>query len=93
MAVQPPLPGHVPLYSIADGYWRECSEWRILGSGCVTAPGGLPLRLVEHGDGALVAALAPILCVAANLVVVLLVFGTLRLLVTGQLLAQPVPVA
>ncbi len=56
-----------------------------------TALGALPLRLMERGDAPLVAALAPALFAVANVVMAALALGTLRLLVAGRLLPQPVP--
>jgi tellurite resistance protein len=57
-----------------------------------TALAGLTLRLPVHSDGLFGAALAPTIFAVANLVTVLLVLGTLRLLAAGRLLAEPLPV-
>jgi tellurite resistance protein len=58
-----------------------------------TALEGFALRLVERGDGQLVAVLAQFLFIAANGVVVLLAVGTFRLLLGARLLVQPVSAA
>lgn len=56
-----------------------------------TALAALPLRMVERGATGAAAILAPILFVAANIVVALVAFGTLRLLLLGRLLPKPAP--
>jgi tellurite resistance protein len=50
-----------------------------------TALAAAPMRLIAHGDAGPALIFAPIFFVAANLVVVLIAIGTLRLLVTGRL--------
>ena len=52
-----------------------------------------PLRMIERGDAGAVAILAPVLFVAANGVIAILAVGTLRLMLLGRLLPQPVPAA
>jgi tellurite resistance protein len=53
-----------------------------------------PIRMVGHGDTGAIALLAPYLFAAANIVVGLIVLGTLRLIAQGHLLppvAAPPP--
>jgi len=57
----------------------------------VTALAAGPLRMVERGDVGPAADLAWPLFIAANLIVLVLVLGTLRLMVRGQFLPRPVP--
>ena len=49
-----------------------------------------PIRMAGHGDTGAIAILAPYLFAAANIVVGLIVLGTLRLIVQGRLLPPPV---
>lgn len=58
-----------------------------------TALGGLPLRFLERADSVLMGQLAAPLFLAANLVIGLLVIGTMRLVATGRLLPQAQPAA
>jgi tellurite resistance protein len=58
-----------------------------------TALAAAPLLMLERGDHGAVAILAPILFVAANVLIALLAIGTVKLLIEGRLLAQPAPVA
>jgi tellurite resistance protein len=51
-----------------------------------TALATLPLRLIERGDMSLITGIAPVLFIGANLVVALLVMGSIGLLVTWRLL-------
>ncbi|PXV53594.1 tellurite resistance protein [Dyella jiangningensis] len=57
----------------------------------VTALAAVPLRLVEIGDQGPITLLAPYLFVGANLILAIVVLGTLRLLLRGTLLASPTP--
>jgi tellurite resistance protein len=50
-----------------------------------TALASAPLRLIDRGDTGLITVLAPVLFVAANIVVGLIAIGTIHLLVTGRL--------
>jgi len=50
-----------------------------------TALATAPMRLIERGDGGPVAQLAPILFVAANIVVILVAAATIRLIVSRRL--------
>lgn len=54
-----------------------------------TALAAVPLKLVELGERGPVAALAPYIFIAANLVLLVMAVGTLKLLVRGRLLAAP----
>ena len=56
-----------------------------------TALATAPLRLLQHGDSGAIAQIAPVLFVAANLVVALVAFGTLRLIAQGRLLPSALP--
>jgi len=67
----------------SPGYWAF--------SFGVTALAAGPLRMVERGDTGPAALLAMPLFVAANLIVLLLAFATLRLLFLGKLIPTPVP--
>jgi tellurite resistance protein len=67
------------------GYWA-------FSFGTAALP-ALAMRLAERGATGLVADLAPVLFVAANVVFALLVAGTLRLLARGTLLAAVAPAA
>jgi tellurite resistance protein len=58
-----------------------------------TALATAPLRMIARGEVGAVATLAPVVFVAANILVVILVVGTLRLAVQGRLLPKPAPVA
>lgn len=58
-----------------------------------TALSAAALRMVERGGGGAVALLAAPLFVAANIVVAVLIVGTVRLAVQGRLLPRPVPAA
>jgi tellurite resistance protein len=49
-----------------------------------TALASAPLRLIDRGDTGPITVLAPILFIAANIVVGLIAIGTIRLLVTGR---------
>jgi tellurite resistance protein len=53
-----------------------------------TALSAAATRMVEHGDKGAIALLAPWLFGAANLVVLLITFGTIRLILQGHLLPQ-----
>ena len=67
------------------GYWA-------FSFGTAALP-ALAMRMVERGATGLVADLAPVLFAAANVVFLLLIAGTVRLLIRGQLLAlMPAPV-
>jgi tellurite resistance protein len=59
----------------------------------VTALAAGPLRTVERGDTGPAAVLAMPLFVAANLIILLLTLGTLRLLLQGKLVPKPVSAA
>lgn len=50
-----------------------------------TALASAPLRLIDRGDTGLITVLAPVLFVAANIVVGLIAIGTIHLLVTGRM--------
>ena len=52
-----------------------------------------PLRMVERGDAGLVVILAPVLFVAANLLIAALAVATLVKLFSGDLIARPAPAA
>jgi tellurite resistance protein len=56
-----------------------------------TALAATPLIMIEHGDRGMVQVLAPVLFVAANLLVAVIAIGTVRLLVQGKLIAGPPP--
>jgi tellurite resistance protein len=49
----------------------------------------VPLDMMERGATGAVATIAPVLFVAANIVVGLIALATLRLLLQGQLLPKP----
>ncbi len=70
--------------AFVSGYWA-------FSFGTAALP-ALAMRMVERGATGLVAGLAPVLFVAANLVFALLVGGTLRLLARGALLPRVAPV-
>lgn len=57
----------------------------------VTALAAAPLRLIERGDTGPIAALAPYLFLGANVIVLVMIVATLRLLLQGKLLPAPVP--
>jgi tellurite resistance protein len=69
--------------AFVPGYWA-------FSFGTAALP-ALAMRMVERGATGLVATLAPVLFVAANVVFALLVAGTLRLLARGTLLALIAP--
>lgn len=69
----------------ATGFWA-------FSFGTAALP-ALAMRMVERGATGLLAGLAPVLFVAANLVFALLIAGTLRLLARGVLLPAVAPVA
>jgi tellurite resistance protein len=50
-----------------------------------------PLRMIAHGETGPAAQLAPVLFVAANLVIALIALGTIRLLFQGRLLSPAAP--
>ena len=52
-----------------------------------------PLRMIAHGETGPATQIAPILFIAANLVIGLIALGTIRLLLQGRLLPQPAPQA
>jgi tellurite resistance protein len=54
-----------------------------------TALAAASIRMIEHGDRGAVAVLAPWLFAAANLVVIAIVLGTVRLALQGTLLPTP----
>lgn len=58
----------------------------------VTALAAGPLRLIERGDTGPIAWLAPYLFLGANLVMLVMIVATLRLLVQGKLLPPMAPV-
>ena len=57
-----------------------------------TALAATPLIMIAHGDRGAVDTLAPILFVAANLLVGVIAAATIRLILQGKLLAKPAPV-
>lgn len=71
--------------SFSAGYWSF--------SFGVTALPTMAMRMVERGDTGPMTWAAPILFIAANLVIAFLVVCTLRLLVDGRLLQSPAPAA
>ena len=71
--------------AFVPGYWA-------FSFGTAALP-ALAMRMVERGATGLVADLAPVLFVAANLVFALLIVHTLRQLARGTLLPVGVPVA
>ena len=58
-----------------------------------TALATAPLLMIGWGDGGAAALLAIPTFVAANIVVAVLILGTVRLVVQGRLLPRPVPAA
>lgn len=56
-----------------------------------TALAAAPMRLIERGDTGVITMIAPVLFVGANITVVLIALGTLKLLAAGTLLGQPAP--
>ncbi len=64
-------------HSFVPSYWAY--------SFGVVALSSLTMRMLEHGPTALLHALAPVLFIAANVVLVVLMVNTLRLLVLNQL--------
>ena len=50
-----------------------------------------PLRMIAHGQTGPVTEIAPVLFVAANIVIGLIALGTIRLLLQGRLLPSPAP--
>lgn len=69
--------------AFSPGYWAF--------SFGVTALAAGPLRMVARGDTGPAALLAAPLFIAANLIILLLTLGTLRLLFQGKLVPRPVP--
>ena len=57
-----------------------------------TALATAPIRMIERGDTGLVVVLAPFLFAAANVVILLLVLGTVRMILQGRLVKPPSPV-
>ncbi|WP_407530211.1 dicarboxylate transporter/tellurite-resistance protein TehA [Methylobacterium oryzisoli] len=71
-------------HGVSAGYWAF--------SFGATALATLSLRVAASGAAPTVAALAPLVFVAANLLILGLVVGTLRLLLTGKLITPAAPV-
>jgi tellurite resistance protein len=54
-----------------------------------TTLAAVPLDMMERGTTGAVASIAPYLFVAANIIVALIAFATLRLMLQGRLLPKP----
>jgi tellurite resistance protein len=54
-----------------------------------TALAAAPMLMLLHGDGGAIAIVAPILFIAANILIITIAAGTVRLLMEGRLLPKP----